>query len=157
MTRACGQAKAGSVLYHGTSTYRLTNILRENRLCRSSTGDDHKVSLTPDRAVAVYFADIAVFGDRHDHPDEDSHPVVVMLDGGGLDELQYEMGKYSDPVWGESECDWEQEIACWDDIEPLDEVLIGIQPLREETALATYSEDVTELAQQEPTAWSPIP
>ena len=35
----------------------------------------------------------------------------------------------SDPYWGEGECDWENEIECWDDIEPLDEVLMAVEPV----------------------------
>ena len=119
------------ILYHGTSTYRLNSIQRENCLRLSPCGDP-KVSLTTDRAVAEYFACNAVFADRHDHPGEESQPVILALDGDGLDELLYDLEPFSDDIWGEGKCDWEKEIACWDDIDPLDEVLIGTEPLPEE-------------------------
>jgi hypothetical protein len=43
------------VLFHGTSTYRLKEILRENRLRLPQVGDE-KISLTTERSVAEYFA-----------------------------------------------------------------------------------------------------
>jgi hypothetical protein len=114
------------VLYHGTSTARLQSILGDGGLRTSGTGNP-KISLTTRRSVAEYWACHAVFGDRHDRPDEDSSPVVLVLDGEGLLELNYNLGAFSDPIWGVGECDWENEIACWDDIEPLEEVLIAIE------------------------------
>ena len=68
-------------------------------------------------------------GDRHDHPDDESDPVVLTIDGEYLYDLLYDLGSYSDPVWGDGECHWENEIACWDNIAPLDEVLIGVTPV----------------------------
>jgi len=116
-------------LYHGTSTHRLKGILRENCLRESETGDDQKVALTPDRAAAEYFAHLAVVGDRELHgiPEDETHPVVLEFDGDALIEDGYGLQRYSDPVWGEGECDWEKEIACWQDIKPVEEVLIGFR------------------------------
>jgi RNA:NAD 2'-phosphotransferase (TPT1/KptA family) len=111
------------VLYHGTSTPRLNRILEDGRL-RTSGTDDPKMSLTTERSVAEYWACHAVFGDRRNRTGEDSSEVVLVIDGEGLLELNYDLSAFSDPIWGEGECDWENEIACWDDIEPLDEVLI---------------------------------
>jgi hypothetical protein len=122
------------VLYHGTSTYRLKGILRENSLRITATGGE-KISLTPERSVAEYFACNAVFGDRHDRPDEESNPVVLVTDGEGLVALLYELEGYTDD--GE-EYDWENEIACWSDIDPLDEVLIDIEPVPEERSRAYF-------------------
>jgi hypothetical protein len=119
------------VLYHGTSIARLKRILEDGRL-RTSGTDNPKISLTTKRSVAEYWACHAVFGDRHDRPGEDSSEVVLVLDGEGLLELNYDLSAFSDPIWGEGECDWENEIACWDDIEPLDEVLIAIEPVAPE-------------------------
>jgi hypothetical protein len=115
-------------LYHGTSTLRLEGILADNRLQVSVSGDP-KISLTPARSVAEYFACNAVNGDRHDHPDDESDPVVLTIDGEHLQALLYQLDSYSDPVWGDGECDWENEIACWDNIDPLDEVLIEVAPV----------------------------
>jgi hypothetical protein len=66
------------VLYHGTSTARLKRILEDGRLRRATTGDQ-KIALTTERSVAEYFACNAVFGDKHDHPDAESSPVVLVL------------------------------------------------------------------------------
>src|SRR5260370_952236 len=106
------------LLYHGTSTQRLEPILRENCLRISPTGDA-KIALTTEPSVAAYFACNAVNGDRHDHREEESKPVILTIDGEGLLALHYELIGHSDPVWGGGECDWENEVSCWDDIEPL--------------------------------------
>jgi hypothetical protein len=101
------------VLYHGTSTARLKRILEDGRL-RTSGTDNPKISLTTERPVAEYWACHAVFGDRRDRPGEDSSEVVLVIDGEGLLELNYDLSAFSDPISGEGECDWENEIACWD-------------------------------------------
>jgi hypothetical protein len=111
------------ILYHGTSSYRLTQILSENRLQVSRSGTP-KLSLTPERSVAEYFACNAVCGDQRDHPREESKPVLPVLDGEGLVALMYDLDDYTGD--GE-ECEWENEIACWSAIDPLDEVLINIE------------------------------
>jgi hypothetical protein len=116
------------VLYHGTSTARLKRILEDGRLRRATTGDQ-KIALTTERSVAEYFACNAVFGDKHDHPDAESSPVVLVLDGAGLLALNYNLVPFSDPYWAEGECDWENEIECWDDIEPFEEVLLATEPV----------------------------
>jgi hypothetical protein len=116
------------VLYHGTSTARLKSILKEGRLHVSNPGDP-KISLTTERSVAEYWACLAVFGDRHDHLDEESSGVVLMLDGERLLALNYHLTEFRDDIWGEGECDWENEIACWDDIEPFSEFLIAAEPV----------------------------
>jgi hypothetical protein len=70
-----------------------------------------------------------VNGDRHDHPDDESDPVVLTIDGEHLQALLYQLNSYSDPVWGDCECDRENDIACWDNIDPLDEMLIEVAPV----------------------------
>ena len=115
------------VLYHGTSTARLKQILGEDRL-RKATAGDQKVALTTERSVAEYFACNAVFADKHDRPDQDSTGVVLVLDREGLLALNYDLAEFRDPIWGDGECDWENEIECRDDIEPLEEVLIRSSP-----------------------------
>jgi hypothetical protein len=118
------------ILYHGTSSYRLTQILRTNQLLPSQTGTP-KISLTPERSVAEYFACNAVIGDQYDHPGIETEPVVLTLDGEGLVALMYDLEEYTGD--GE-ECDWENEIACWSAIDPLDEVLIDIEPVPDDRA-----------------------
>jgi hypothetical protein len=122
------------VLYHGTSTRRLKEILRQNSLRITAMGGE-KISLTPERSVAEYFACNAVFGDRHDHPNEECNPIILVLDGECLVALLYELEGYTGD--GE-ECDWENEIACWSAIDPLDEVLIDIEPVPEERSRAYF-------------------
>jgi hypothetical protein len=117
------------VLYHGTSTARLACILKDGGL-RKPTWGDQKLSLTTERSVAEYFACNAVFGDKHDPGrgaarNEESNPVVLVVDGEGLLELNYDLSAFND----QGECDCENEIACWDDIEPLDEVLMAVEPV----------------------------
>ena len=116
------------VLYHGTSTARLKRILEDGRLRKATVGDQ-KIALTTERSVAEYFACNAVSADNHDHPDAESSPVVLVLDGAGLLVLNYKLVPFSDPIWGDGECDWENEIECWDDIEPLEEVLMAVEPV----------------------------
>jgi hypothetical protein len=54
------------ILYHGTSSYRLEQILRANRLNPSQIGPEtRQISLTPVRSFAEYFACNAVFGDKY--------------------------------------------------------------------------------------------
>ena len=119
------------MLYHGTSTARLKRILEDGRLRKATVGDQ-KIALTTERSVAEYFACNAVFADKHDHPDAESSPVVLVLDGAGLLVLNYKLVPFSDPIWGDGECEWENEIECWDDIEPLEEVLMAVEPVRTE-------------------------
>jgi hypothetical protein len=138
-------------------------------LLRATVGDQ-KIALTTERSVVEYFACNAVSADKHDHPDAESSPVVLVLDGEGLLALctgtsgwsarsatckapvtirsrrrrniamrdawpsvwistfNYNLVPFSDPYWGEGGCAWENEIECWDDIEPLEEVLIRVEP-----------------------------
>jgi hypothetical protein len=129
------------VLYHGTSTARLKLILGENRL-RKATSCDRKIALTTERSVAEYFVCNAVFADKHDRPEEKSSAVVLVLDGEGLLSLNYDLAEFRDPIWGDGECDWENEIECWDDIEPLEEVLIRVEaipPQRHQDFMASWS------------------
>ena len=94
------------VLYHGTSTARLKRILEDGRLRKATVGDQ-KIALTTERSVAEYFACNAVFGDKRNYPGEESSPVVLVLDGEGLLALNYNLVPFSDPYWGDGECDWE--------------------------------------------------
>jgi hypothetical protein len=117
------------VLYHGTTTYRLRSILKDGRLTREGIGE-RKISLTTERSVADYFSNVALHGDKHDHPTEESAAVILVIDGEKLLALGYNLVPFSDTCWGPGRCDWESEIACWDrDIEHLNEVLIAVEPV----------------------------
>ena len=136
------------VLYHGTSTARLKLILGKDRLRRPTFKKKTiAIALTTERSVAKYFACNAVFGDKHDRPDQESTGVVLVLDGEGLLALNYNLVPFSDPYWGEGECDWENEIECWDDIEPLEEVLIEVE--------SVPAERYRDFIERGPTAFKP--
>jgi hypothetical protein len=119
------------ILYHGTSSYRLRQIRRENRLRVSPEGPP-KVGLTTERAVSDYFAWTAMFDDDRDHRGEGGEPVVLALDGGKLLALGYNLTNYVDQQEGPGVRDWENELGCWSDIYPLDEVLIEVLPAPDE-------------------------
>ena len=137
------------ILYHGTSSYRLTQILNDNRLNLAQSGAP-KLSLTPERSVAEYFACNAVSGDRRDHPREESEPVLLALDGEGLMALMYALEDDTDE--GE-EYEWENEIACWDPIDPLDEVLIDVEAVPLKRAQPYFE---LELLEQRRDAYRPV-
>src|SRR4051812_25045086 len=137
------------ILYHGTSSHRLNQILSANRLNLSRSGPP-KLSLTPERSVAEYFACNAVSGDRHDHPREESEPVLLVLDGEGLVALMYDLEDDTDE--GE-EYEWENEIACWQAIDPLDEVLIDVDAVPLHRAQPYFE---LELLEQRRDAYRPV-
>jgi hypothetical protein len=118
-----GQVTSRWLLYHGTSSYRLTQILDDNCLKLGQLGVP-KLSLTPEHSVAEYFACNAVSGDRWDNPGLESEPVVLVLDGEGLVVLMYDLE--DDTSEGEKYV-WENEISCWNAIAPLDELLITVE------------------------------
>lgn len=115
-------------LYQGTSTRRLKEIRRDNCLRISATGE-RKIALTTERSVADYFACNAVFGDLLAHPGEKSEPVLLIIDGEARVADHYELEGYRDTIKGDGECDWENEIACWSDIDDLADVLLSIDPV----------------------------
>jgi hypothetical protein len=78
------------LLYHGTTTYRLKSILKDDRLTRPGIGDQ-KISLTTERSVAEYFSNVALHGDKHDHPSEKSAAVILVIDGEKLLALGYNL------------------------------------------------------------------
>jgi hypothetical protein len=125
---AIGAVTSRWVLYHGTSTRRFKTILKEGILRTSNPGEP-TIALTTERSVTEYFACNVVAGDRHDHPEDESSGTVLVLDAEWLLSLNYDLAVFQDTIWGEGECDWENEIACWNDIELLDEVLIAVEPV----------------------------
>ena len=116
--------KPGDVLFHGTSTPRWRSIQQDGVL-RLPTSGDLKISLTTDLGVAKYWADLAVWTDRRDRLG-DGPSVILTLSHSELDAAGHWLTEFSDDVWGEGECDWEQEIACWSDIE-ISQVAIAFQ------------------------------
>ncbi len=98
-----------SLLFHGTSSELWKKIKKDKLLKRAPSGDQC-VSLTSDYKVARYFAEMSCKGDAG------GTPVILKVNAEGLNAQSF-----SSAVWGERECDWEAEIACWDDI-PLSRV-----------------------------------
>ena len=113
------------ILYHGTSTARLNRILEDGRLRRSPFGDQ-KIALTTERSVAEYFACNAVSGEKYDNPGEESSPVVLVLDGEGLLELNYNLVSFSDPILGRRGVRLGKRDSV---LGPLDEVLMAVEPV----------------------------
>lgn len=87
-----------------------------------------QLALTTERSVAEYWACLAVFADRQDHPEAESNPVVLVLDGRRLLELRYPLTQIDDQIWDDEEDDVKYGIACLQDIDPLSEVLIVTEP-----------------------------
>jgi len=106
------------LLYHGTSTKRLQAIFAEGILRCKFTGSRRTVSLTPGLAVAEYFAQNAVAGDSMTHPGTVGHPIVVSAPVVLKLSLgrEYRLRRWSDSFWGSGQCDWEQEIECFQHI-----------------------------------------
>ena len=66
---------------------------------------DQKIALTTERSVAEYFACNTVSADKRNDPEEESGPVVLVLNGEGLLARNYNLVPFSDPYWGEGKCD----------------------------------------------------
>ena len=122
------------MLYHGTSTPRLKLILEENCLRRQGFGGfpNPRVSFTPEQYVAEYWAKVSATADRDPRnrvPDgADAAPVALVFDAEVL-AGKYTLVPYSDPIWGEGECDWECELYSRRSIKPLRKVLVSIEQL----------------------------
>lgn len=108
-----GQSYDPKELFHGTSSELWKAIKEEGFLKRAPVGDQC-VSLTSDYKVARYFAEMSCKGDAG------GTPIILKVNAEGLNAQPF-----SSKVWGEGECDWEAEIACWEDI-PLSR--IGLLP-----------------------------
>ena len=109
------------VLYHGTSVPRWLSIQGDGWFQLPVSGDP-KVSLTPDRAVAEYWADLASRTDASEGRGNGS--IIIELSMIALDRAGYLLTEFCDDIWGENQCDWEQEIACWSPIALVDDVVL---------------------------------
>jgi hypothetical protein len=97
-----------------------------------SATNEPQLALTTERSVAEYWACVAVSTDRHDRPQEESNPIVLVLDGGRLLELTYPLTQFDEQIWRDEEGDVNYGIACLQDIDPLSEVLIVTEPVTSE-------------------------
>lgn len=95
-------------LYHGTTSTRWSGMQADGVLRRAPLGD-LCVSLTDDYRVARYFAENSCSAEAAEGVSSD--PVVLLVDVTGLDARPH-----SSAVWGEGECTWERETACWEDV-----------------------------------------
>jgi hypothetical protein len=102
-------------LFHGTSTPRWRSI-QQSGVLRLPTSGDLKISLTTDRGVAEYFADLAAWTDRTDRLG-DGPGVIIVLSRSALEASGHRLTEFRDDFWGDGECDWEEELACWSDID----------------------------------------
>ena len=125
--------KPGDVLFHGTSMSRWRSIQQDGRL-RLPTSGDLKISLTTDFGVAVYWAKLASASDGTVAECRAALAaianrkagVVLVLSHSALETSGHWLTEFNDDFWGEGECDWEQEIACWSDID-IAQVAIAFQ------------------------------
>jgi hypothetical protein len=108
-------APVNGILFHGTSLHRWQSIRMEGCL-RLPTVGDRKISLTPDRNVAGYWAEQSSLCDLQEGRG-DGVGVVLVLYLVSLDASGHWLTGFRDAVWGDGECDWEQEIACWSSID----------------------------------------
>lgn len=92
------------------------------------------MGLTTELSVAEFFACVSAVADRSSpgpygtDVDPNSAPVVIVLEGLGLLELNYELSECLDGFPHFAFRDWENEIACWKDIrlDSGDHVLVDV-------------------------------
>jgi hypothetical protein len=113
----------GDYLYHGTDTVSLRTIQTGNVLQPGNTGG---ISTTSDQRVAMFWAEMACFRQRREG-DPSAKPVVLILDPFSIEDDGYDIYLFSDPVWGEGLCDWEQEERINGALENLDTYIIEVQ------------------------------
>lgn len=96
------------MFYHGTSLQRASSIMRDGVIKVAPHGVKC-VSMTDDARVACYFAALAADCDG-------SVPVILPIDADRLRTDGFDIELFEDQVYGEGECAWERETACWQDI-----------------------------------------
>jgi hypothetical protein len=128
------------VLFHGTSTFRLRNILKENRL--RGAGPGATLSFTTDQSVAEYFSCVAIAVDKEDYPGSDPSGVVLRLDGEKLLARGYHLfAPISNPgsleavakEWDPQNWDLENELLLVEDLAPLSTFLIDTIAVKRST------------------------
>jgi hypothetical protein len=82
---------------------------------------DPKIALTTERSVAEYWACIATKNDQQNYPEAESNGVVLVLNGERLLELGHHLSLSYEKDSRQNE------IACWDDVFPLDDVLVDVE------------------------------
>jgi hypothetical protein len=115
----------------------------------TSATSDPTLALTTERCVAEYWACHASLADRRDRPDEESNPVVLVLNGERLLEEDCALALFDD-FWGDEEDDVNYGIACLQDIDPLEAALIATEPVT--TQRCNYLAE-----QSRGTVWHPAP
>lgn len=92
------------LLYHGTTLKRWAGIQEVGAIMPARTGVK-MVSMTTKREVADYFANNSNSYDK-------TGTVILQIDANALEKDGYVLEEFSDPVWGEGQCDWENEVIC---------------------------------------------
>lgn len=112
----CAQAEEmrPPILYHGTSKARFQKIMAEGALLCADVGVP-VVCTSRSLKVAEYWASLAAQTDGREGRG-DGTGVVLALDWSALDGAGFLLVNRSDPIWGDGECDWEEEVSCWSDI-----------------------------------------
>jgi hypothetical protein len=95
-------------LYHGTTAKRLAKIEADGTIRIAPIGVA-VVSMTATPEIAAFFAKVSNDYDK-------SKPVILEIDDEALIRDGFVLEPFSDPIWGEGSCDWEQETICETDI-----------------------------------------
>ena len=101
-------------LYHGTSSYYHEMIKADGVLRCAPHGDQH-VSFSRDKSIAAKAAQTSVDIVNSDF-DANATPVILKTSSEALKGAGLRHALFSSMVWGEGNCDHEQEIACYDDV-----------------------------------------
>lgn len=99
------------ILYHGTTERNFDQMTRDGFIKPAPQGDEH-VSLSRSVSVALYFAEMAAAGSDM----QSGSLMILAVDSDAMEARGLRHGEFSSEVWGDGECDWEQEVACLDPI-----------------------------------------
>jgi len=103
------------ILFHGTTARRWQGI-QEDRLLRVAPLGVNAVSMSDDPRVALYFARMAVYVELSERLGLNAEPIILAVDAKALLSEGYKLERFSDPIWGQGNCDWEREVVCWTDV-----------------------------------------
>lgn len=136
MMTECFATEHPDELLHGTSLRSLARILAEDRLRVGAIGNAY-ISTSPNPSVAAYWAasqaecdDRPGVGGRAGRDAEvaaGSAGAVLVLSRAKLTAAGIDPKPFSDPVFGEGACDWEQEEAIDTDVAPLSACLLRVE------------------------------
>lgn len=127
---------ASTYLYHGTSIRAALRILQHGRILLPEYGNA-VISTSPDRSVSEYWADLQAQCDEREavggragkmlEASLGSRGAIFTLSRSGLLAAGLRPTEFSDPCWGEGECDWEQEEAIDGEIPLTPDILVMVE------------------------------